>query len=530
MRQLIQKSLTRLLCLALFSCLLIACEKAEKVQSYPVSRAEDAGLADGQNFSITVQADDEVYVGEPFEYRIRVLYRSDKVVPDFPGLVRNVRFVPFEQTYLSRPAITNRPYATGINEYVLSYPVLGISVLPHAAYTLDPIRLTYHIKGDEKLHEKLLDPIEVKIGAYYPPEIFGIPFQPLQVAIQDYYLLKQLAIGLAALLLLLAGGLLIRSALRKQQYSVTTEADRIRQQYDAVASATVDNRQSLLGYERVFLSLLIYYRKYTAREFWVREPGQGDTHWRQYLLELKQGFRPAYHQAVEPDLASVGTVRDTVQQIFSYFDADIRAERLATLDQLQGTLRQRLSHNRWRFAIGALILLFGSVFFILLVRPVLWRDADTALYNGWINGLPVRMFDNSQDNKLGTVDVQMLVQMSEEQEILQKLVNDRIKSAYLYDYGTLVARAYIAIISGENVDAQESEETEAPNKPSFEFPKQLLANSVRLFPDNEDSRRNLELAIMLRESEKKDDENSKVEGELGPPLPGFSRDMKQLQF
>ena len=128
------------------------------------------------------------------------------------------------------------------------------------------------------------------------------------------------------------------------------------------------------------------------------------------------------------------------------------------------------------------------------------------------------------------IDVQMLVQFAEQQDILQKLQQDTVKSFYLYNFGTIVARAYVSILSGENQDEEEAGEDESTNKPSFEFPLQLLANAVRLYPQTEEARRNLELAIVLREAEKKEEDSGKVQGEVGPPLPGFSRDMKQILF
>jgi hypothetical protein len=57
----------------------------------------------------------------------------------------------------------------------------------------------------------------------------------------------------------------------------------------------------------------------------------------------------------------------------------------------------------------------------------------------------------------------------------------------------------------------------------------LLANSARFYPFDEDIRRNLEVVIRLKESQD-NKESGEIQGELGPPTPGFSRDMNPLLF
>lgn len=498
----------------------------------PIKRTEfsdNTRLAADDDISLSVQTLTRVHTGEPFDYRVRVLYRADRVEPDFPALLRNVRFVPFEQVHLSRPVISNSQLTDGTNEYILTYPILGVAVVPHTRYTLDPVRLSWRVIATGEISEALAQPEPVQISGYYPPEIQGQTFQPLRPAINDYFLYKQLGLGLATLLLLVVGGMLVYGAARWRDLAVTVKADRLRQQYESIANESMDERQSLLAYEKLSLTLLSTYRKYTAHRFWTRDSREGVPIWRQSLQNLKQGLRKAY-QVDEPHAGSVNSVRETLQQVFTEMEPDIQAERQSQLNEMQGTLAHRIRHHKPAFLGGSFAILSGLFLLVLLSYASLWRDSDTIIYNNWVNSLPQRMFDPTRENELGIIDVQMLVQMSEQYEVLQHLQTDLLKSAYLYNFGTIVARAYVAILAAEDQDEEEIGEAEATNRPSFEFPLQLLANAVRFFPYNENGQRNLELAIMLRELEKKDEESGKVQGEVGPPLPGFSRDMKQLQF
>ena len=494
----------------------------------PVAQTGANTLAVDQPVSLRVEIPDTIHVGEPFEYRVRVLYRPDRVEPDFPGLLRNVRFVPFEQLHLRRPAISQSNLPDGINEYVLSYPVLGIAVVPYKTYTLDPVRLDWRVLASGVTEGVEVQPGAVVISGYYPAEVYGQSFEQLRQAINDHYLFKQLAIAALAILTLLGGGGLLHSALRRRQLYVAVEADRIYRQFESV-SPTDNSREGLLAYERVLLTLLLSYRKFSARAFWMGEPNNMDSGMLPVLQRLKQRLRPAYQMA-EPGLDSVSLVRDDLQQVFSALQSEVDDQRSAGLEALQSSVLRRIRQHRLAFAGGVLALLVGLCSTVLLVRPALWRDADTILYNDWINSLPARIFDDTRDKELGVIDVQMLVQFAEQQDILQKLQQDTVKSFYLYNFGTIVARAYVSILSGENQDEEEAGEDESTNKPSFEFPLQLLANAVRLYPQTEEGRRNLELAIVLREAEKKEEDSGKVQGEVGPPLPGFSRDMKQILF
>jgi len=519
----------RLTALILTVGLLAGCQSDKLVPVNPSAWSDDSGLADHQDIRMIVQTPAQIHTGEPFTYQLRVLYRADKVEPDFTGLLRAVRFVPFEQLHLSRPAISNTLRADGTNEYELSYPVHGITVVPHRVVTLDPVRLSWRVIATGETSEVEVQPDPVQITGYYPPEISGQLFQSLQPAFNDHYLYKQLGITAVALLLLIAGSMLVYGAARRRNMPVTIQADLIRLQFDSITTESHSGRDSLLFYERLLLTLLLYYRKYTAHHFWTREPHSGDLRWMQLLQKLKQGLRLAY-QGGEPDTASVTAVKDSLQDVFNSIGPDISKEKQSRLDELQGTLMLRICQHRLRFVTGSFAIISGLLLVLLLVCPTLWRDGDLVIFNNWVNSLPEKMFDSGRDNELGIIDVQMLVQISEQQEPLQQLQADTVKSAYLYNFGTIVARAYVAILTAVDQNEEEIGEDEATNRPSFEFPMQLLANAVRLFPHDERVRRNLELAIMWREREKKDEESGKVQGEVGPPLPGFSRDMNQLLF
>jgi hypothetical protein len=216
-------------------------------------------------------------------------------------------------------------------------------------------------------------------------------------------------------------------------------------------------------------------------------------------------------------------------EIDRYVEPESLAERANKLALIQGTVRHRIAERKLVFSAGIVCLAVTVSLLVMLVRPGVWRDHDIAVYNGWINSLPARLFDETQDHTLSTVDVEMLGHLAEERNVLQELTRIKLRSEYLYNFGTVVAKAYLAVLTAANQVEEEAEEMEAAEKPSFNFPVQLLSNSARFYPHDEDTRRNLELAIMFREKEENRG-SEEVQGDIGPPTPGFSRDMKQMLF
>jgi hypothetical protein len=213
--------------------------------------------------------------------------------------------------------------------------------------------------------------------------------------------------------------------------------------------------------------------------------------------------------------------------MFRHIEPEVILERLKRLAEIHGTLRQRISGRKLLFAGGIAGLAAAASLLVLVVRPALWMDNDIEVFNRWTGSLPPRIFEMARDSDLTTLDVEMLGHLSDLQRPMDLLESGEFKGKYLYNYGTVVAKVYAAIHSGDTRAMEEEEEAAEP--PSFEFPVTLLANSARYHPFDEDARRNLELAIMWRESEDKVDAGEAV-GDEGPPMPGFSRDQSPLQF
>ncbi len=243
---------------------------------------------------------------------------------------------------------------------------------------------------------------------------------------------------------------------------------------------------------------------------------------------MKYAFQTAYdHKPISEDIAE--SIQDGFTRTFHELEMESEKEKIDKIESIQGSLKQRIMRYPGLFISGLVCLVFTAFFISLLIRPSIWQNSDLVYFNQWIDSLPDKFFDENNIN-LGTVDIEILGNISEQQNVLINLQGEYFKAAYLYNYGTIISKTIVTIMQ-EGGESEEGaiEEEEIIEPPSFEFPVQLLANSVRFFPYDSDARKNLELAIMYLINEE-DEESGEVQGEIGPPLPGFSRDMNEIQF
>jgi hypothetical protein len=496
--------------------------------SEPSSRTSQIGeeiepLDSGQLIRVTTDISDHIYVGEPFEYKVRVIYRPDKIKPDFRQLVRDIRFVPFEQLHKSRTSIVENNSSADFYVYELAYSVVGINVIPGTTYTLDSLSVNYSEIETEQTDSVLIEPVLVTIEKYYQQNAMDIPLQPVKGLVIDDSIYKQIVIVFCLALFFILGMSLIWTATRRRNHVGRSKADMLKDNIDELRSKNVTIREKIIQYEKIILSLFKHYGNRSAKSFWSWQSETGSPFWEEHAQQLKQPFERAYTVAGPVD-KDIHTIEDNVESVFTEIDPKSIEERLIALNDLEGTILQRISKYRFTFVIGLSSTLISIIFIYLFASPEIWRDRDAVVFNNWIDSLPPRLLDETKDDSLGTLDVEMLGHISDQQLVLENLQTDKLRSSYLYNYGTIVAKAFKVVITMPPED-----EEEIPEPPSFEFPLLLLSNSARFYPYDEDIRRNLELVISLKESQK-DNESGEVQGELGPPTPGFSRDMNPVLF
>lgn len=481
-------------------------------------------LAPDQDIHVITRIEPDIYVAEPFEYQIRVIYRPGVVSPDFRQLLRDVNFVPFEQKHKSRTSIIKYLYDENINEYVLSYSIVGIDVLPGNSYSFDEITVRYTQIESNTVSSVSAQPSPVIIKRYYTDQALDIPLQPLKGYVEDNAAIIRGLLITCLLLFFILSGVLIISVIRKRDVNAQSIAEQIQKRFKHVKQTVQNRRKKLIEYEKLILSIFRSYGSRTALGFWQPRISGERSLWTQSGAAIKPALESAYC-ATGPEDKDIQTVETNFDRVYMEIEQQSTEERAYLEQKLQGNVRQRIKKNSFNFIAGFMAAIIGFIFLYLSINQHVWINQDAQVFNKWIDSLPDRLLEEEKRHELNNLDIEMLGHISDEQRVLENTQSDLHRSRYLYNYGTLATIIYKSIL----LMPPQDEEEEVPEPPTFEFPLLLMANSARFNPEDEDVRRNLEIIIDLKESQKKE-EGGEVEGELGPPTPGFSRDMNPLLF
>jgi hypothetical protein len=481
-------------------------------------------LAPDEDIRLEVSSDISVHAAEPFDYQVRVLYRPDKVSPDFRQLLRDVNFAPFEQRHKTRTRIVENKGNGLIHKYVLSYTIVGIDVLPGSPYELEEVSISYKNVGSNSMEIINHESVSVLIAPYYEGNPLDMMLEPAKGPVDDNRILVLSLLAGCLLLFLLLCGTLLRKVIIKPDISPRALADQLRDRFNEIKASANDRRSKLIEYEKLILSIFKSYGKRAAIGFWLAADSDDGSSWSRMETAIKPAIEYAYRTTGpgDPDLRSV---ESNFEQFYLDVESQVDNERQAMLMELQGTVGQRIRRNRFGMSAVVVSLVIAMIFLYLIINQDIWADQDARVFNTWLNSLPERLMVEDAQHGLNNLDIEMLGHISDEQRVLEKLQSDSLRSAYLYNYGTLATNIYKSIL----LNPPQDEEEEVPEPPTFEFPLQLMANAARFNPDDEDVRRNLEIIIGLKESQKKE-ESGDIQGELGPPTPGFSRDLNPRLF
>ncbi len=485
---------------------------------------DQINLLPNQNIHVITKIEPAIYVGEPFEYQIRVVYRQDKVIPDFRQLLRDVNFVPFEQKHKSRTNINEYSYDENINEYFLSYSIVGVDVLPGNTYSFNDISIRYTQIESSTISSISAQTSPVIIKRYYTDQALDIPLRDLKGTVEDNATVIHGLLITGLFLFFLLSGVLIICVIRKQNVNALSIAEQIQNRYMHVKQTVLNPRTKLIEYEKLILSIFRSYGSKTALGFWQSRILGEDSLWTQSGAAIKPALESAYSDS-GPQEQDIQTIETNFDRVYIGIEQQSTEEKAFLEQKLQGNIRQRIKNNRFNFMAGIMAAIIGFIFLYLSLNQHVWINQDAQIFNHWINSLPDKLLEEEKRHDLNNIDIEMLGHISDELRVLENTQSDLYRSRYLYNYGTLATIIYKSILLMPPRDQEE----EVPEPPTFEFPLLLMANSVRFNPEDEDIRRNLEIIIGLKENQKKE-ESGEVEGELGPPTPGFSRDMNPLLF
>ncbi len=398
-------------------CLLVIASLLAKPEQYfqPVD-APQQSLSNEQIIAGWVKLDRPSYhVGEVIHQQLRILYRSDKVVPDIDNLRRRMSFFPLENRNLTETVI-NHPEQ--IVEYILDYELQAVRVEPQQTYRIDPFILYYTNvdQADDNVFSYTVQTPVVHIGSFYPDNIDRIVLHDIKGALGTANHLRQTIPVGSGILLLAVAGILLWHFGRRRNIQELSEEEQLWRVFISIKSTDLNNRLRLLNYEQVFTRLLYIQTDITPESFWSGLNPDNEE-WRPLAIEARKILIENY-QADEPDAAGIDTIKSILEKQLAALVEESRLK----IEQ-QPTFGQRISQQPTVITHAGITALFAIVLLAMSAAPNLWLSGELKNYNHIITD--VQSGDISENHYL---DLSAMGDRS---------TNNVVKFAALYNAGTL---------------------------------------------------------------------------------------------
>jgi hypothetical protein len=438
--------------------------------------------------------------GEEARCRVRVLWRSNIVTPDFESFQSSASFFPLDhrESYYSE-----RNLSGGVREYVAEFVLQAVNVETTRSYLLATSTVYYTNSriDTEELQALRINPPELHIGELYPEDISDIPLMSPKPEIDEPTLLRQWLMALFAVALLGLGAGLIWHFGRQRPESGLSEAEHLWYEFDALLSNVSDRRKFLLDCERIFVHALSLRAGVSSTDFWAGR-GESNDDWRKLTRDarriLSESYRPTEPSGDDVNRMSV-LIRELLEPMVS--EDRLRRERLPSP-------AMRLRSEPVAMATAIFLAISAGTLFALAVQPSSWLSPDVLRYN-----LATAMLENDES----------VEQSFSEFSALGKGADDEmVRAASLYNVGALLIDPRLSGQSSERQrvllnaiflpeitldrllhDLELDAVTELLGILTYAARRYVQAETalkaaVRITPDDSDVRRNLEILGKVR--------------------------------
>ncbi len=417
------------LVLTICSLLVVASFLATPERYFQPAEATQETLNDEQIIAGWVDLDRPSYhIGEVIHQQLRVLYRSDKVVPDIDNLRRRMSFFPLENRNLTETVIN---HSDQVVEIILDYELQAVRVEPQQTYRIDPFILYYSNadQGDDNVFSYTIQTPVVHIGSFYPDNIDRIVLHGVKGPLETARHLRRSIPAGSGVILLAVAGLLLWHFGRRRSIQELSEAEQLWRVFTSIQSTDLNNRICLLNYEQVFTRLLYLQTGVTPESFWSGVDPD-DELWRPLAIEARKILIDNY-QAQEPDLAGIDTIKSILEERLA---ALVEESRL-NIEQ-QPTFGQRISQQPPVIIHAAITTLIAVILLALAALPDLWLSGELKDYN--------RMMADIQSDDTNENHYLELSAMGD------RATNNIVKFSALYNAGTLRSENSFSMFNPED--------------------------------------------------------------------------------
>ena len=459
-------------------------------QMLKFTAAVQQDLPDGVDIAGWASFDRDSYVvGEPIGYKVRILYRDDRIVPDLDQFVRSVSFLPIEK----RENVQNFDSLAGnVSEYTLEYVLQGVDVRPNSSYELDPAVLFYRTVGavERALQSIQIPTPSVFFTEYYPQDVSAVPLLPLKKEFDDSYWLRVGVTGICGVIFISLCILLLWRFGRRREITELSVPEVIWHEFRNLEKSTLDKREYLLACEKLVIRLLESCAGLSPRAFWLGKDPDGEF-WKNFSAQMRQEFFNNYR----PWRATQVNIEHVTSMLDKTF-ASIVEEDLLNREK-EPSFINRITQQRDVLATSGICLALGIAMFVLAGFPNLWVSRDLLDYNSAVTSLSaaIPIIEESAP----------FAELGEQSEI------EAIKAAALYNAGTIRAhikpsnnpamqeKELLEVVFQEQlsldtyIEDEESAEIFFASAGWLQEGKQYLQEAVRINPHDDDTIRNLEL-------------------------------------
>ncbi|MGK0297773.1 MAG: hypothetical protein ACI9XC_001390 [Gammaproteobacteria bacterium] len=382
---------------------------------FPFIGSSYEGLADGEKIKGWANFDKDSYlIGEIARYTVRLHWDSAKLTPDIETFKNGIGFFPFNRREIfEQQSVVER----NIHEYILEITLQAVDVELTSSYTLAPptVYFTSTDNGEDGLQSYRIVAPEVHIGSYYPPDVSKIFLQEIKGEIDDPIFLRQGIMFFLGCLLLLLATIMIWYFGRVRQLESLSQAEKLWREFHRINKESMDNRDYLVRCELIFTNLLMSRIEMSPVNFWSgKEPE--DAHWKYTVNQAREIFYKSY-LLDQPESTVVTEIDNLLNQLFS---------QLVEEDQLKieqvPLLSTRLLRQPAMLSVSAVLVIFSLLIFILATQPLVWSSGDIVEYN---RTMQLLQSDEAVENKYEQI-----------LNLVERVDDEKIKAAALFNAGT----------------------------------------------------------------------------------------------
>ncbi|NNE37923.1 MAG: hypothetical protein HKN08_06415, partial [Gammaproteobacteria bacterium] len=348
--------------------------RGEPESWYPFAEVSQSNLRDDELIRGWATLDkDSLLIGDILRYRIRLLWRNDRLSPDTETFKGGIGFFP-----LNRMDVTDntRRFAGNISEYNLEFTLQAVDVDLAQSYILSPptVYFTENDKDTGELQTYRITAPQIHIGEFYPQNVSRIPLLSIKGSIDDPVGLRSTILGISGLALIFLAAWLLWLFGRVRRVETLSEPERLWKDFQQIKSKDLQPRDYLSECELIFTDLIMYKLEMNPADFWSGKLSD-DSQWDEIVNNGRQIFYQGYLKK-EPESTLLDQITELLDELFSRL---VEEEKLKV--EILPSWPARLARQPILTSFCTAVSIIAVVVIALSFNSNSWGSAEVREYN-----------------------------------------------------------------------------------------------------------------------------------------------------